>query len=403
MKTSHKILICLFLPFFIVCRNQQGPLPTAKPESVGMSSARLQLMDDIIQQAIDRKDFPGADLLVARKGKIVWHKAYGNRQWVPELAPMDISMIFDMASITKPVATATSIMILAERGGLRLWDKVKYYVPEFVDYADEEEKEKADVDAYIWHLLTHTSGLPPFVTTEEIKDKYGESVDLESMVEYIAQMEKLSPPGKEFLYSDLGYILLSYIIKKVSRKTVAEFAEENIFRPLNMNHTLFTPPEELYPRCVPTEVVDGTPLVGIVHDPRARLMGGVSGHAGLFSTADDLAIFAQMMLNEGEFKSVRVLSTLAVERMREIYRVVDFAGRGVGWDLDSSYSTNQGDLFGSNAFGHTGYTGTSIIIDPDTETFVIFLTNKVHPDDKGEIASMRSRVANVAASSIIKK
>lgn len=393
--------MCLIVLFLVSCQNQFSHLPSAKPESVGMSSARLQLLDDIIQEAIDRKDFPGADLLVARKGKIVWRKAYGNRQWVPELAPMDISMIFDMASITKPVATATSIMILAERGRLRLWNKVKDYVPEFVDYVDEEEK--AEEDVYIWHLLTHTSGLPPFVTTEEVKDKYGESVALESMVEHIAQMEKLSPPGKEFLYSDLGYILLSYIIKEVSGKTVAEFAEENIFRPLNMNHTLFTPPVELYPRCVPTEVVDGKPLVGIVHDPRARLMGGVSGHAGLFSTADDLAIFAQMMLNGGEFKGVRILSPLAVERMREIYRVVDFAGRGLGWDLDSSYSTNQGDLFGPNAFGHTGYTGTSLIIDPDTETFVIFLTNRVHPDDKGEIASLRSRVANIAASSIIKK
>lgn len=376
-------------------------MPTANPESVGMSSARLQLMDDIIQQAIDRKDFPGADLLVARKGKIVWRKAYGNRQWVPEPAPMDISMIFDMASITKPVATATSIMILAERGRLRLWNKVKDYVPDFADYVDEEEK--TEEDAYIWHLLTHTSGLPPFVTTEEIKEKYGESVALESMVEHIAHLERLNAPGNEFLYSDLGYILLSYIIKKVSGKTVAEFAEENIFKPLNMNHTLFTPPKELYPRCIPTEVVDGKPLIGIVHDPRARLMGGVSGHAGLFSTADDLAIFVQMMLNGGEFKGARILSPLAVDRMKEIYRVVDFAGRGLGWDLDSSYSTNQGDLFGPNAFGHTGYTGTSLIIDPDTETFVIFLTNRVHPDDKGEIASMRSRVANIAASSIIKK
>ncbi|MDH4218178.1 MAG: beta-lactamase family protein [Candidatus Aminicenantes bacterium] len=401
MRVIAKILMCLIVLFLVSCQNQFSHLPSAKPESVGMSSVRLQLLDDIIQEAIDRKDFPGADLLVARKGKIVWRKAYGNRQWVPELAPMDISMIFDMASITKPVATATSIMILAERGRLRLWNKVKDYVPEFVDYVDEEEK--AEEDVYIWHLLTHTSGLPPFVTTEEVKDKYGESVALESMVEHIAQMEKLSPPGKEFLYSDLGYILLSYIIKEVSGKTVAEFAEENIFRPLNMNHTLFTPPEDLYLRCVPTEVVDGKPLVGIVHDPRARLMGGVSGHAGLFSTADDLAIFAQMMLNGGEFKGVRVLSPLAVERIREVYRIVDFAGRGFGWDLDSSFSTNQGDLFGPNAFGHTGYTGTSIIIDPDTETFVIFLTNRAHPDDKGEIVSMRSRVANVAASSIIKK
>jgi CubicO group peptidase (beta-lactamase class C family) len=377
----------LLLLTLFSCQSQTGLLPNAKPESVGMSSARLQILDKIIQGAVDRMDFPGADLLVARKGRIVWHKVYGHSQWVPEFVPMETSMIFDLASITKPVATATSLMILAENGLLSLSDRVVDYIPEFVPYVDEDGE--IGEDARIWHLLTHTAGLPDYIWDLEDLEELGNPLALESLVEYIARMEKLYPPGEDFFYSCL--------------ESIAEFARGNIFSPLKMQHTFYNPPEELYPRCVPTEVIDGTPLVGVVHDPLARLLGGVSGNAGLFSTADDLAVFAQMMLNQGEFKGVRILSPLAVERMSEIYRIVDFAGRGLGWDLDSTYSTNQGHLFGPRTFGHTGYTGTSLVIDPDTETIIIFLTNRVHPYDKGQIVSMRSRVANVVASSIIKE
>jgi CubicO group peptidase (beta-lactamase class C family) len=401
MRNVLKILTCLFLCASFACQNRSGFLPTAKPESVGMSSARLQILDRIIQEAVDHEDFPGADILVARRGKIVWRKVYGHSQWIPEFAPMEISMIFDLASITKPVATATSLMILAENGDLSLWDKVVDYIPEFVPYLDEDTE--PGEDACIWHLLTHTAGLPDYIWELEVLEEYGNPISLESLVEYIAQLDKLYPPGEDFFYSCLDFISLSYIVKKVSGKSIAEFAQENIFSPLNMQHTFYTPPEEFYSRCVPTEVIEGRPLIGIVHDPLAGLLGGVSGNAGLFSTADDLAVFAQMMLNGGEFNGVRILSPLAVERMSEIYHIVDFAGRGLGWDLNSSFSTNQGSLFGPRTFGHTGYTGTSLIIDPETETLVIFLTNRVHPYDEGEIVSLRSRVANVVASSIIKK
>lgn len=383
------------------------PLPKAKPEKVGMSSARLKRAEAIILEAIERKDFPGAVLLVARKGKIVFHKSFGESQWVPESRPMTRSMIFDMASITKPVATATSIMILVERGEIRLWDKVKEFIPEFKPYVSEEdkalEKESEPEDACLWHLLTHTSGLPPYTDAEELAQRFGETVSTEDLVQHIAQLEKTDPPGKAFHYSCLGFISLAYIIQKVTGQTVAEFATENIFKPLKMRHTFFTPLPEFFRLCVPTEVVGDEPLVGIVHDPLARLQGGISGNAGLFSTAGDLAIFAQMILNRGEFKGLRVLSPLAVERMTSVYPEVTFAGRGLGWDLDSSFSTNGGDLFGPDSFGHTGYTGTSIWIDPETETFVIFLTNRVHPNDEGSVASMRSRIANIVAGSIIKK
>ena len=404
MKSLPKIFIFSVLSILVFlngCQTKPKLEPSEMPESVGMSSAHLARVDKIIREAIDRREFPGAVILVVRKGKTVWRKAFGHSQWIPELAPMDVSKIFDMASITKPIATATSVMMLVERGRFHLWDKVTDFIPEFKAFTDEEGK--SGEDARLWHLLTHTSGLPPYTDVEDLKDKYGYPITLESMVDHIAHLQKLNPPGEEFHYSCLGFITLSYIVKKVTGKTIAAFSRENIFEPLGMNHTFYTPAEEFLPLCVPTQVFDGKPLIGVVHDPLARLLGGVSGNAGLFSRADDLAIFARMMLDHGSFNGKRILSPLAVDRMIEIYRIADFAGRGLGWDLESGYSTNQGDLFGPNAFGHTGYTGTSLVIDPDTETIVIFLTNSVHPEDKGDIISMRSRVANVVAGSILIK
>lgn len=398
MKTNQKIIIGVLFLSLVTCQKNNLPLPKAKPKDVGMSSSHLNLVNNIIKEAIARKEFPGAVILVSRKGKIVLRKAHGDSQWIPERRPMNVSMIFDIASITKPVATATSIMILAEQGRIRLWDKVKDFIPEFVPYIDENGE--PGEDACLWHLFTHTSGLPPITDAEEIKQKYGDPCPLVFMIEHISQLEKSDPPGEAFHYSCLGFITLAYIVEKVTGQTIAEFAEENIFKPLKMKHTFFLPSEKFQRLCVPTEVIDDNPLIGVVHDPRARLLGGISGNAGLFSTADDLAIFAQMMLNKGKFKGTRILSPLTVERMTSVYSKVDFSGRGLGWDLDSPNATNRGDIFGPHSYGHTGYTGTSIWIDPDTETFVIFLTNRVHPYDEGLIVSMRSKVANVVASSI---
>jgi len=377
------------------------PLPAASPEEVGMSSTHLNLVKAIIKAAIDRKDFPGATILVARKGKIVLRDAYGDCQWVPEKRSISVNMIFDMASITKPVATATSIMILVQQGRIRLWDKVKDFVPEFAPYIDEDGN--PGKDARIWHLLTHTSGLPPDTNAQQVEEKFGSPCPMDSLVTYIGQLPKSDPPGKAFHYSCLGFITLAYILDRVTGQTVAEFSQQHIFKPLKMEHTFYTPQEKFRNLCVPTEVVNGKPFIGVVHDPLARLQGGISGNAGLFSTVDDLAIFAQMILNKGEFNGVRILSPLTVERMTEVQPEVSFAGRGLGWDLNSAYSTNGGDIFGHQSYGHTGYTGTSIWIDPETETFVIFLTNRVHPDDKGSIVSLRSRVANIVASAILKK
>jgi CubicO group peptidase (beta-lactamase class C family) len=376
-------------------------LPTSSAGDAGMSKERLSLVHGIIREAIARKEFPGAVLLVARQGKIVLRESYGDSQWVPDRKPMSADMIFDLASVTKPVATATSILILAEQGRISLWDKVKMHIPEFVPYKDEWGI--AAEDARIWNLLTHTSGLPPYTNADAAAKKLGNPCRTEDLVQLIAALPKTHPPGAAFHYSCLGYITLAQIVRNISGKTLAEFAQENIFKPLGMRHTFYNPPPDVRGLCVPTQVIDGRPLVGVVHDPLARLQGGISGNAGLFSTADDLAVFAQMILNQGESKGARILSPLAVERMTSIYpKAADF-GRGLGWDLSSAYAGNGGDLFGPKSFGHSGYTGTSIWIDPETETIVIFLTNSVHPDDKGQIVPLRSRVANVVAAAIVKK
>jgi CubicO group peptidase (beta-lactamase class C family) len=398
MKFLVRQTLALFLALIALSGCGPASSKTSKPEDAGLSGKHLRLLDGMINDAIARKDFPGAVLLIGRKGKTVFHKAYGDSQWVPERKPMDATMIFDLASITKPVATATSFMLLVDEGKISLDEKVKEYVPGFAAYIDPSGKPAED--ARIWHLLTHTSGLPPYAEAAEVAEALGRPCTTAQLVGYIAQLPKTDPPGTAFHYSCLGYITLAHILNMVSGQDIAAFSDERIFKPLKMKHTFFNPPEKFRSLCVPTEVIDKKPLSGVVHDPLARLQGGISGNAGLFSSADDLAIFARMMLDKGTFKGGRILSPLAVERMTTVWPKAPFAGRGLGWDLDSPYSTNGGDLFGPNSYGHTGYTGTSIWIDPDTETYVIFLTNRVHPGDKGAIIALRSRVANVVAAAL---
>ena len=375
-----------------------GPAAGASPGAPGLIPGRLALLDGLIEAAVARKDFPGAVLLVVHKDRTVYRKAFGLSQIVPEPRPLAADMIFDLASITKPVATATAVMVLVERGEIRLWDRVSLYVPEFTPWYGE--KGRAGEEARLFHLLTHTSGLPPYTDAKEAAEKLGEPCATADLVRLIAGLPKESPAGTRFVYSCLNYITLAHIVRVVSGKDLAELSAETVFGPLGMSRTFFRPPESLRDQCVPTEVVEGTPWRGVVHDPLARLQGGVSGNAGLFSTADDLALFARMLLNGGELGGVRVLSPLAVRRMTEIYPQVGDSGRGLGWDIATDYSTVKGDLFGPASYGHSGYTGTSIWIDPETSTAVVFLTNRAHPDDKGDIIALRSRVANVVAAAV---
>jgi len=374
-------------------------LPLISAGEAGMDGAKLEQIDRVIEKAIGQKQIPGAVLLVMRDNCIVYRKAYGFRQIYPEKRPMRVETVFDLASLTKPLATATSLMILLEQGRIRLLDKVKLYIPAFTPWIVDSTEEKSDVR--IIHLLTHTSGLPPYAPVDELKKRFGSPAP-DSLIHYIATVKRHHAPGTYFKYSCLNFITLQHIIERISGRTLQDFSKKNIFKPLGMEHTDYKPSATA--DCAPTQLLDdGTLLQGIVHDPLARvMMDCISGNAGLFSTADDLALFSAMMLNMGSFNGTRILSAASVRTMTSLPAGYEKFGRGLGWDLNSAYSSNQGDLFGSQTYGHTGYTGTSLIIDPETRTGVIFLTNRVHPHDKGSVVRLRSLVANMVAAAIIK-
>jgi uncharacterized protein YbbC (DUF1343 family)/CubicO group peptidase (beta-lactamase class C family) len=381
-------------------------LPRVAPAAVGMSAARLAEMNAVIDQSIARKEMPGAVVLVGRRGRVVWRKSYGARAVEPAREQMTTETIFDLASLTKVVATATSIMILVERGAVRLSDPLSRYIPEFKG----EGRDRVTIE----HLLTHRAGLAPDFDLAEKWTGYDEAI------KRLATERLRSNPGARFVYSDLGFIALGEVVRKASGLPLDEFARKNIYEPLGMHDTGFKPAASLRPRIAPTEkrrsqesYLGSKPdamtrdegerwLRGEVHDPTSFRMGGVAGHAGLFSTADDLAIYCQMILNGGEYKGARILSPLGVALMTRPRAVAeDGSARGLGWDIASSFSSNRGDLFTPGSFGHTGFTGTSIWIDPATQTFVVFLSNRVHPDGKGDVGAVRARVASIVASSIM--
>jgi uncharacterized protein YbbC (DUF1343 family)/CubicO group peptidase (beta-lactamase class C family) len=378
-------------------------LPMAAPASVGMSARQLASIDGVVAESIARHELPGAVVLVARRGHIVWRKAYGSRAVLPEREAMTSDTIFDLASLTKVVATATSIMKLVERGQIRLSDPVTLYLPELKG----ESRDRITIE----QLLTHRAGYAPDFDLNEKWTGYDEAMK-RLMIEPLR-----NPPDTRFVYSDIGFIALGEVVHRVSGLTLDEFAKRNIFEPLGMRDTGFRPRADLAPRIAPTEtrasagsylggVADKTAegklwLRGEVHDPTSFRMGGVAGHAGLFSTADDLAIYCQMILNGGQYNGVRILSPMSVAMMTKPRAVAEDGGaRGLGWDIATSFSSNRGDLFPLGSFGHTGFTGTSFWIDPASETFVVFLSNRVHPDGKGDVGSVRGRVASIVAASI---
>jgi uncharacterized protein YbbC (DUF1343 family)/CubicO group peptidase (beta-lactamase class C family) len=318
--------------------------------------------------------------------------------------PMTVYTIFDLASLTKVVATATSIMILVERGKVRLNDPLSLYIPEIRG----EGRDRITIE----QLLTHRSGYPPDFDLKERWTGYDEAI------KRLIKEPVRNPPGTRFTYSDIGFIALGEVVRRASGMSLDKFAQSNIFGPLGMKDTGFLPAEKIKSRIAPTEKrrgqlsylgdsasgvgTDGDRwLRGEVHDPTSFRMNGVAGHAGLFSTAADLAIYCQMILGGGAFRGVRIMSPLTVAEMTRP-RLVSAQGwtRGLGWDMDTSYSTNRGDLFPLGSFGHTGFTGTSIWIDPASEMFVIFLSNRVHPDGKGDVGPLRGRVASIVAASV---
>jgi len=395
----NKTLLLLAI-FICACHTLIAqPLAKVEPEQVGLNLKKLERADSIIKLAIDKKEIPGAVLAVVRNGKMAYLKAYGNKQIFPTVEPMDVNTVFDMASCTKPMATAISTMILYERGLIRLQNDVNMYIPSFV-YMTQANR-KASVQ--IVNLLTHTSGLPSYASETIIKKRYGSSNPV-GFMQYIDSCKRDFEPGKNMEYSCLNFITLQHIIEKVSGKSLRDFAKENIFDVLGMNHTDFNPTGELLACCAPTSRLKGdNVLKGIVHDPLAREFNcGVSGNAGLFSNASDIAILVAALQNNGEWNGHRILNPMTVKEMRTIPDSLKTFGRTLGWDMSSHYSSCKGDLLSPNTYCHTGYTGTSIVIDPDNDISIILLTNRVHPIDKGSVVKLRALVANAVAAAIKK-
>ena len=341
------------------------------------SSPRLRvLLDPIMEKAVADGNIPGGVLLVAHNGRVVYRRAFGSRSLEPVREPMTIDTIFDLASLTKCIATTTSVMKLVQEGRIRLNDPVAAYLPQFAQNGKQ--------DTTIRELLTHYSGLAPDL------DLQAPWSGRDTAFAMAMAQKPVNPPGSRFVYSDVNFEVLGFIVERISGESLADFASENIFAPLGMRHTRFLPPEEWHSRIAPTEYDEHHEMLrGTVHDPTARRMGGVAGHAGLFSTADDLSIFAQDLLS-----GFTVLNREAIEKMSTPQTPANATSvRGFGWDIDSPFASNRGELLPVGSFGHTGFTGTSLWIDPVTDTYIILLTNAVHPHVGKSVVSLRSRLA----------
>lgn len=435
--------LCVFAGILFVKTHAQG-LPIAAPRTVGMNPEKLAQIDALVERDIKDKKLPGAVVLVGHKGKIIFRKAYGNRSLVPSVEKMTVDTIFDVASLTKPVATATSIMILVEQGKLRLSDTVGKFIPEIQD--DQAKR------VTIQQLLTHTSGYAPDF---DLKEKW---TGREGMLQALFKEKPRNPPGTRFVYSDINFITLGEVVSRVSNDSPDGFFMAVLDTPRWMPDTTFRATDyyrrsanldveqSTLRRIAPTENIRGQNsylgaafegdektgsriLRGQVHDPTSFRMNGVAGHAGLFSTADDLARFCQMLLNGGvapvgdpsgsesapraeaakgtlptarvSASGRRILSAETIARMTAPYVVSETGeARGLGWDINTSFSANRGELFPLGSFGHTGFTGTGIWIDRVSQTFVVFLSNRVHPDGKGDVTPLRAKISTVVASAI---
>ncbi len=346
----------------------------------GTPSSSLDVLDSIVREAIRDDHIPGAVVLIGHDGQVIYRKAFGERSLEPRRESMTVDTIFDLASLTKVVATTTAVMQLVQKGEVRVNEPVAKYLPEFAENGKEE--------ITVRELLTHYSGL-------------AEDLDLsqpwqgrETALRMAYAEKPISAPGSRFLYSDVNFIVLGALVERVSGMPLDQYCRTHIFAPLQMTHTRFLPPTAWFPKIAPTQYDERDKMLrGVVHDPTARRMGSVAGHAGVFSTADDLAKFAQALLSGST-----VLSPLMVEKMTTPQQPPSSQVlRGFGWDIDSQFSSNRGDLFPVGSFGHTGFTGTSLWIDPTTRTFIIVLSNAVHPRGKGSAVALRSKIATAVA------
>src|SRR5215469_14400943 len=347
---------------------------------------KLAAMDQAIEAAIADHKCPGGVLWLEHDGA-VYKKAYGDRSIVPDREPMTLDTIFDMASLTKVMATTPAIMLLIQRGQVEVDAPVCKYIPEFKGGGKE--------NVTVRELLTHTSGLPPDIETST--DWHG----WKTGIKMACAIQLDTPPGTHFKYSDINFILLGEIVRRAGHMPLNMFVQKEVYGPLKMTDTGYLPPKSKLPRIAPTEVVNGKPWHGVVHDPTARHMGGVAGHAGLFSTANDLARYARMMLNMGELDGVRIFTPETVKLMttQQTPPAADEL-HGLGWDINTPYAGPRGSLFPIGSYGHTGWTGTSVWIDPYSKTFVIFLSNRNHPTEDGNVIGLRRKLGTLAAEAI---
>jgi serine-type D-Ala-D-Ala carboxypeptidase len=354
---------------------------------------RWSRLDAAAEEAVKAGSVPGVVFLVSHKDKIVYRKAFGNRAVEPQRVPMTTDTVFDMASLTKGTATASSIMALVEEGKIRLSDPVVRFWPEY----GQNGKDKITIR----QLLTHSSGLASW---DNYRQKFGDvngapiQECTERILPALAERALLNPIDTKFVYSDLNYITLGEIVRRVSGERLDKYVKHRIFEPLKMKDTGFNPDPSLFSRCAPTEKWRGEFLCGQVHDPNAAVMGGVAGHAGLFSTADDMAKFARMLLSsDGHTKGRFPLSPNTIRMMTTPHSPQGLPVRALGWDVDTSYSHVRGDLMPLGSFGHTGFTGTFMWVDPYSRTFLIGLSNRVHPDGKGSPLRLWAAASNIVA------
>ncbi len=351
-----------------------------------MDRAVLSRMDAQINAAIAEKKLPGAVIWVEHDGDI-YHKAFGDRAIEPKFEEMTRDTIFDAASLTKIVAGTPAVMILVERGQVKLDEKASTYIPEFKGDGKEEITVK--------QLLTHVSGLQPDIST---KPKWQGN---DTAIRMASELKLENKPGEKVVYSDINLFLIGEIVQRVSGMKLNEFVAKEIYQPLKMVDTGYLPPKEKIERVAPTERTDGEMLRGVVHDPTARFMGGVAGHAGIFTTAADLARYARMILNNGELDGVRIFHPETIQLMTSVQTPPgNPMRRGLGWDIDSAYSRPRGEVFPLGSFGHTGFTGNAFWIDPFSKTFWIFLSNRVHPDGKGNVVELYKSLGTVAAEAV---
>ena len=413
------------------------------------------LIEKEVYNAIETGIIPGCVILASHDGKVVFEKAYGNKSVKPKQEKLYINDLFDLASLTKVIATATALTILHDKGLIDFSKKVYEYLPEFkmdlnklknrldvelpVEKSDNDKNNsilkkyllyRLEIDSLpiylpdlldicnktskvnkknpvydkdevtLIHLITHCSGLPAWESFyKRYKGRGYSSSEIQKLsIEYISNILLVNKPGTKFMYSDFGYMILAKIVEKISGRSITSFCYENIYKPLKMNDTGYIPVEGLRDRIVPTEETEeGNVLRGKVHDPNARIFGGVSGHAGLFSTIEDLKLYCDMILNNGKIGDISIISDKNIKLMTSNLIIGNMKEkRGIGWDILSSYSTLKGIYFSDLSFGHTGYTGTSIWIDPKINAYLIILANRVHPHDKANnMKTFRREISNL--------